>query len=275
MNILIFVAIAAASVSLLWAVQSAALAIAGEPLAWPLRFKTRYPLVRWSARLMIQVCWITILVVTPLALGIAPVDALHQAFPMPVPWRSMVVAFSLFFFPALFIYALWIKAGWVRVEPQHDPVRRRGKLFRRFLTPVPLATMEEWVFRGILLEQLLQAFPQSIAATTLAIILSSAAFSSVHFIKPPYPGAPVWQAAYGYFLMGCLFGVAYVVGGRSLWLPITMHATAILVVQVFLLYTVHQGPAWLVGYSEWPQSGLMGSLFILSAGIALVAMIGH
>jgi hypothetical protein len=83
MNILIVLGVAAFALCLLWAVQSVVLNLVGEPLAWPLRFTTRKPLVRWTGRVMIQVSWLIILVVTPLALGIDPLDALHQAFPMP------------------------------------------------------------------------------------------------------------------------------------------------------------------------------------------------
>jgi membrane protease YdiL (CAAX protease family) len=166
-----------------------------------------------------------------------------------------------------------IKAGLVRIEPQFDRATRRGKLFRRFLGPLPLATLEEAVFRGVVLEQLLRSLPQSPAYTVLAIVLSSAVFSSVHFIKRGYPGKPVWQPAYGLFIVGCLFGLGYVIGGRSLWLPIVMHATIVFVIEVMRLYVAFQAPPWLVGYSEFPQSGLVGSIFVLFAAIALTVLI--
>lgn len=273
MNILIVLGVAATALLVLWVVQSIVLELVGEPLAWPLRFTTRKPLVRWMGRVMIHVSWLIILVGTPLALGIRPLDALHQAFPTPVPWRQIVIAFSIMFFPSWILYALYIKSGCVRIEPQHDRATRRGKLFRRFLGPLPLAMLEEAVFRGVLLEQLLRSFPRSHAYTVLAIVLSSAVFSSVHFIKRSHPGKPVWQPAYGLFIIGCLFGLAYVIGGRSLWIPIAMHAAAVFFTEVMRLYVVHQAPPWLVGYSEFPQSGVVGSIFVLFIGIALVVLI--
>ena len=272
MNILIAMAVAAFALSILWAVQSVVLMMVGEPLAWPLRFTTRRPLVRWTARVMVHTSWLIILVGTPLALGIHPLDALRQAFPVPVPWRDMAVAFSVTFFPALPAYALLVAAGWLRIEPRYDQATRRGKLFRRFLGPLPLATLEEAVFRGVLLEQLLRSFPQSHGYTALAISVSSAVFASVHFIKPS-PGKPFWQPAYGFFIVGCLFGLCYVIGGRSLWLPIVVHATAVFIIEVPKLYTVQIAPRWLMGYPEWPQSGLVGSLFVLCVAIALVVLI--
>jgi membrane protease YdiL (CAAX protease family) len=273
MNIPIVLGVAAAALCVLWAVQSVVLAFSGEPPAWPLRFTTRKPLVRWTSRVMIQVMWLIILVGTPLALGIHPLDALHQAFPVPVPWRDIAVAFAIMFFPTSIMYVLYLKTGLARIEPQHDRATRRGKLLRRFLGPLPLATLEEAVFRGVLLEQLLRSFPPSLAYTALVIAISAAVFSSVHFIKRSYPGKPVWQPAYGLFIIGCLLGLAFVIGGRSLWMPIAMHAAAVLVSEAMRLYVVLQAPPWLVGYAEFPQSGLIGSIFVLCAGVALVMLI--
>jgi hypothetical protein len=273
MNIFVVLGVAASAVFSLWFAQSIALKLAGEPLTWPLRFTTRRPLVRWTGRVMIQVTWMIILIGTPLALGVHPSDFVRRAFPMPVPWRDIATAFSIMFFPYAIVYALYIKIGWVRVEPQFDRTTRRGKLFRRFLTPLPLATVEEGVFRAILLEQLLDSFSPSYLCATLAVVLSAATFSAVHFIKRSYPGKPVWQPAYGLFIVGCLFGLAYLVGGHSLWLPIVMHAVGILVTEVMRLYVRYQAPAWLIGYSEWPQCGLIGSIYVFCVGVALVALI--
>jgi len=52
-----------------------------------------------------------------------------------------------------------------------------------------------------------------------------------------------------------------------------MHAAAIFVAEVMRLYVVFLGPSWLIGYSEFPQSGLVGSIFVLCVGIALVVLI--
>jgi membrane protease YdiL (CAAX protease family) len=222
---------------------------------------------------MIHASWLIILVGTPLALGIRPLDALHQAFPLPVPLGEIAIAFSVVFFPFVIIYAMLIKLDWVRIEPQHDQATRRAKLIRRFLGPLPLALLEEAVFRGVLLEQLLRSFPQSQTYTGLAIALSSAVFSAVHFIKLPYPGKPVWQPAYGLFIVGCLLGFAYVIGGRSLWLPVVIHATMVFLIEVMKIYAAYRAPPWLMGYAEGPQSGLVGSIYVLGVGIVLAGLI--
>jgi len=273
MNIVIGLAVAAAGVCVMWAIQSVVLALAGEPLALPWRFQTKRPLLRWTSRITVHAEWLIILIGTPLALGTRPLDALHQAFPTPLPWRDIGIGFAIMFFPPCLAYFGYLMAGWVRFEPQHDQAVRRGKLFRRFFPgPLPLATFEEGVFRGLLLELLLQSLPSSSVFTALAIALSAAVFASVHFVKP-VKGRPIWQATYGYFIVGCLFGLAYIVGGRSLWLPIVVHATAVFVIEVARLYLVFKAPRWLIGFPESPQSGLVGTIFVLVAAIALVALI--
>ena len=273
MNILVALAVAAAGLFALWLAQSIVLTVVGEPLALPLRFSTGRPALKWTSRALVHTQWLIILIGTPLALGIHPLDALKEAFPTPVPWRDIGVAFSLMLGATVLTYAFYLIVGWVRFQPQGEQATRRAKLFRRFFPgPLPLATFEEGVFRGILLEQLLRSLPSSHVFTALAIVVSSAAFAAIHFVKPA-KGKPVRQAAYGYFLVGCLFGLAYVLGGRSLWLPIAVHASAVFGIEVARLYVVFEAPRWLVGFAESPQSGLIGSIVVVLLGIALVALI--
>ena len=269
MNILIALGVTAAGVCVAWAMQNIVLALAGESLAWPWQFPVHRPLLRWTSRVTVHTVWLIILIGIPLALGIRPLDWLNQEFPTPVPWREMAIGFAVMFFTPCLIYLTYLKAGWVSFEPKFEQRVRRAKLFRRFLGPLPLAALEEGVFRGIFLELLLQSLPSSVAFTALAIALSSAVFASVHFVKP-VKGKPVWQAAYGYFIVGCLFGLAYIVGGRSLWLPIVVHATAVFVIEVARLYLVFRAPRWLIGFPDSPQSGLVGSVFVLAAGTGLL-----
>ena len=273
MNFLIVVEIAAGGLLALWVVQSIALKLVGEPLALPLRYTTEAPSVRYATIAMTYVIWLAILIGTPLAVGVSPVDAAKAAFSLPVPWRGIAIAFAVTFAPALVIYPVYVRLGWFRLGLQYDQKTRRAKLLRRFIGPLPLATLEEGVFRGVILEELLQSLPHSQAYTALAIVVSSVVFSAVHFIKRGYPGKPVWQPAFGLFIVGCLCGLAYVLGGRTLWLPIVVHATLVFVCQTVRLYGVYLGPPWLVGYEHWPQCGLIGSFYVLSTGIALAMLI--
>ena len=75
-------------------------------MAWPLQYTTRLPVVRTTNQVMIQVVWFIILVGTPIALGINPLEALYRAFPLPIPWRQMAIAFLIMFVPCSIGYAL-------------------------------------------------------------------------------------------------------------------------------------------------------------------------
>lgn len=268
MNILIIFIIALTCLFYIWITQSIVLKFLGEPLAWPLRFSRENPILKYMSRIMIQSSWFIIIFGSCFALGVDPVDGMQKEFPAPIPWREITIAFSIIFFPACFGYAFMVKCGWMQIQPGHSKSVLRMKLFRRFLSPIPLAIIEETVFRGILLEQLLQFFPSSQEYTILAVVISSALFSLVHFIKP-FPAGAFWQPAFGLFITGNLLGLAYIIGGNNLWLPVTIHATMILVLEVMRLYAVLKGPSWIVGSREFPQSGLIGCMFMLFAAIAL------
>jgi hypothetical protein len=82
-----------------------------------------------TSQVMIQVVWFIILVGTPIAFGINPLKALYRAFPLPIPWRQMAIAFLIMFVPCSIGYALYIRAGWLRIEPKFDQASRRRKLF--------------------------------------------------------------------------------------------------------------------------------------------------
>src|SRR5215469_15196579 len=162
MNILIVIYVALAGVLVLWATQSVVLLAVGEPLALPLRFSTRRPVLKWTGRVMVHTEWLIILIGTPLALRMGPLEAFHQAFPTPIPWKTIAIGFSLMLFATYATYAFYWMVGWIRYEPQGEQAIRRAKLFRRFIPgPLPLVIFEEGVFRGIVLEQLLRSLPAS------------------------------------------------------------------------------------------------------------------
>ena len=117
----------------------------------------------------------------------------------------------------------------------------------------------------------IEAKAKPLVGVIMAYVYKDTAPSLVHShfrfqIRTFWTGLALW------FVAG-LCGLAYVLGGRSLWLPVVVHATLVFVCQVARLYGVYKGPAWLVGYEHWPQCGLIGSFYVLSAGLALAALV--
>lgn len=273
MNLLILFGIAVTGLAILWLVQTLVLWWHGEPLAAPLRYESQAPVVRWTGRGLIQIIWLLILFVFPWAIGVDPLTYWTERFASP-SWITTLVLFFTFLLIFAVAYGFEFAQGWVKIQPQWDERTRRGKLVRRFFTPIPLALIEEAVFRGVLLEQIYQAMTPGIAAGAVAVIGAAAIFSAVHFVRPGYPGKPVWQASVGFFMAGCLFGVAYLCGGHTLWFPIAVHSAGIFGTEVMRLYVVYQGPPLLVGYPAYPHCGLCGAIgLLIMAGVCtLVAM---
>jgi membrane protease YdiL (CAAX protease family) len=167
------------------------------------------------------------------------------------------------------VFLIELGAGWVQWEPQLDSRVRRTKLFRRCLTCIPLALMEEAVFRGILLEQIHLALPPGRLAVVIAVTVSSVIFAALHFVRPD-DQRPFWQPAMGLFLFGVLCGAAYTATGHRLWMPVTIHAAGILVTETMRLYTVFRGPRWMIGYGCFPHCGLIGVTALAVLGAVLL-----
>jgi hypothetical protein len=231
----------------------------GHPASPLLRPPLEDPFVRRTMRTAIPIAWITILVGSPLAFGRSPLTYYSRAFAPPAGSAALMA------FPAVALagFAVNLAVGWllgaVRVEPQHPPQRLRGKLWRRLLlTPAFGAPLEELVFRGLLLEQLLGALPATAGGAALAVTLSAAIFSSVHFLEAKPPQTPFVQAWLGLFGVGGLLGAAYAACGRQLWLPIAIHGAGMIGVEVPRLVTRMEGRRWLIGTSEFPHAGAIG-----------------
>ena len=126
MNVVVLVSVAAVGICALWVAQTVALIYVGERLALPLQYTTRSPVVRMTSQVMIQAVWIIIVVGTPIALGINPLDALQRAFPLPVPWRRITTAFLIMSIPLCLGYALYIQGAMAALRAEarrRDPAK--------------------------------------------------------------------------------------------------------------------------------------------------------
>ena len=270
MNLFVLVAVAASALAMLWAGQSAVLWWIGEPLAWPLAFKTDHRAPRQAVRILVPVALALIVVLAPLFLG-STLRAYYGPMLAAQPWQPLV--FPIAFVVAGFglVQGVGRVTGYIQPHRMYPPARLRRELLARiFIIPIPAALIEELVFRCVLLEQLLVALPTTTAGILTALAASSAVFSAVHFLAPKPPGEPVWQAATGLFFVGCAVGAGYISGGRTLWLPWAIHAVGIACVEAPRVLTIFDRPGyWLVGTREFPHSGLVG----ISAMTLLTALL--
>jgi hypothetical protein len=251
----------------LWLFQGVMLHLNGERfLAGYLRFPRDKPALRWTGRVVQQASLIVLIVAAPLAARLDPVVTFERAYPLPVPWRDIGITAAVIIgigIAGCFI-ALW--TGLIRYQPHYDRRTRWRKIMRRCLYPVPLAMVEEAVFRSFVLGGLLAAVPETALWQTGAVTISAAVFSAAHFVRPK---KPFLQPAFGLFVVGCVFGLAYILGRRTLWLAVTAHACAIFVNEQARLQVVYQGPTWMIGPAEFGYSGLFGAPFVVAMGVVL------
>jgi len=261
------------STLVLWAVQSLLLWLHREPFALPLRFRSERPGVRYPMKVMAHLLWATIVIGYPALLGSGPIAYFQAAFATPPPWRTMTLMASSVLTGLAVVNLIGFLSGEIKIGPRYSAPRIIRKTIASILMTVPLAIFEEVLFRGVLLSALLSALPASIIGEVMAILISSALFSSVHFIKPHRPDKAILQPAIGLFFVGNMLGTAYVTAGPTLWLPVAMHAAGILSVEIMRPFVIYQGyHSFLVGYRSTPHSGILGISIMFGLCILLVTL---
>jgi Type II CAAX prenyl endopeptidase Rce1-like len=266
MNVVILLAVAAGGFAALWAAQTALLVAAGEPWRkWPLRHRCEKPLVRWGMKAALQGVLLALLFGYPAVIGEDPLEY-HKARLHPANWWLFggILASAVLAMCPMFV--LNVLVGWVRVAPHYDAAKSVKKVIRCLVTPIPLAFVEEALFRGVVLDALLRAMPGR-GGMIAALVIGAAIFASVHFFRPQ---KRLVLPALGLFGLGVILGAAYVLGGHSYWLPVAIHAGGVVFIQVSRPFVEYKGPAWLIGYSSYPICGLLGvtSMALYVAGLA-------
>src|SRR5579884_520695 len=251
MNLLVLAAVGGGGLLALWLVQTAALWAVGAPrvLAWPLRHGSESAAVRWALKAALQGVLAALLLLPPWLAGETPWAYLRERFP-PVDWDLPLrtAGLTLLLFGGVLLFN--VRVGWVTLAAHKRWPAVLKKVLRASLTPVPLALMEELVFRGVVLEQLARTLPTAVALTA-----SAALFAAVHFLRPQ---KRVLLPALGLFSLGLTLGVVYLATGHALWLPIAFHAAGVWYIQATRPFTTYRGPAWLIGYRSYPICGAFG-----------------
>ncbi len=167
---------------------------------------------------------------------------------------------------------VFVLMGAYRWNPKADIA---ASLTRAVCTCLVVATLEEWLFRGVFLGLALRAAP-----AWLAILAISFLFSILHLVKPPDPlppglfDAPSWTS--GFSMMGIIFrdygdpalfvsevstlmAVGLILAWTrvrtgSLWLPIGLHAGWVFGVVIFGALT-RTSKALKAGNWDWHVSG--------------------
>ena len=94
------------------------------------------------------------------------------------------------------------------------------------LMPVTAAIPEEVIYRGFLMGRLSDIFGRGRMGASITVVVAAMFFASVHFMNWGLGGVIVT------FMMGLIWGTAYLLCNRNLWVVIIAHST------VHILFTV-------------------------------------
>ena len=127
-----------------------------------------------------------------------------------------------------------------------------------------IALLEETFFRGVVMQSLLADL-----GVVAAVLLSSACYAVLHFVKYLAHPLQILPELFGLFLFGCVLASAYL-RTKLLACSIGLHLSAAYLAKVdrhFLEFTGRE-PRWLFGTDRW-LTGLVG-WGILAIALALI-----
>lgn len=253
----------AAMLAALMAAQALVLLAYRQPMQWTFGATSEQPRsMRVVLKVLLQVVMVTSILILPRLAGSDP-----NRYYAPILRPELAVQFLYGEVAALallgLIFAVEFKGGWIVYEPLYKPRHAVLKSLRGGLSSLSVVAVEEPLFRGVLLQQLLFAAPPAAAtgpvlSPLLAIPLSAAIFSAVHFIRR----ARTYWPAVGLAVLGIWLGVAYYKTG-ALWLPMGLHSGGVLAIQIHRCFTRYRGPLWLVGTDSFPVAGAIAMSIML------------
>jgi membrane protease YdiL (CAAX protease family) len=248
----------------LWLVQTGALVRHGLPVRLRIDQRGLPEGLRIVNRAVTQVCLAAIVLSYPLLISQSFVEYYARLLPSGAAVLHFVEGFcaSCAFLGALFLG--WLLTGRIEIDPHHS----RKKTIRRLAMLVPTtlfgAFMEELLFRGIVMADLLRSPAVSGGA---AVLISGAIFAVAHYLRP----AKRYWTFPGHVVLGILLGTAFL-RTHTLWLPAGLHAGGIFMIMGTRPFVRYRGPAWLSGASIFPFAGVVG---IIGLGVLLSFVTGH
>ena len=234
-------------------------AVLAPPIYWLLHPALDFPFYRYLSRVT-QIAAFVLLGPLLYWLGIRRTKefGLEQN---PRAAKDFVAGLVLALMPGIALGAAYLVLDVYRIRDEVVPLA----MFRIAATAAVVATIEEFLFRGVLLGLAAKAFGSAPAAVGV-----SAIFGAVHFLRPPRmadngvewwtgftqivrileagPPPSLWIAGFlVLFIAGMLLAYARL-GTRSLWLPIGLHAGWI---------ASQQTLQWLAKYRMQPPESLL------------------
>ena len=238
--------------AVMWLTQGILLRMHGLPLRWRIDARDAPRSVRIVGRVVTQAAVLGVLLGFPLLKGVSPAAYYGSYLPAgPAAWQAgqglaaAVLALSL-------LFLAWVAAGRIRVELHQSRRKWRRRLLLLLPTAACGAFVEELLFRGVLMADLLAAWPR---APWAAAAVAAVVFAAAHYVRAVKRR---WTFP-GHLVLGLLLSLAFLRTG-TLWLPIGLHAGGILMIMGTRPFFEYRGPVWLTGASIFPFAGVVGIL---------------
>lgn len=243
---------------IMWLAQTLLLLWQGVPTRAGIDHRDVPRVLRTIARIITQLALLGVILAYPALQGRKVIDYYRSLLPIELAGQFIHgLAVSVLFLCLLFL--AWVLTDQLQIDV-HQSRRRWGRRLALLLpTAVFGASVEELLFRGVLLADLLRSMPHP---QTLALAIGTLVFAAAHYVRR----VKRWWTLPGHLMLGLLLCLAFV-RTDALWLPIGLHAGGILVIMGTRPFVRYRGPAWLTGASTFPFAGVVGvvGLAILTA----------
>lgn len=233
---------------LMWLGQSIMLRCAGQPIRWRISSSGLSKRLKSINRITTNASLAAVLVAYPLLKGETLLGYYARLFPL-----GRAPLHALHGFAAVAIYLALLYFGWMLTDNIRFGIRHRPADLAARLAVIPFSavlgsTIEELMFRAVVLASLLDSF-----STPVAIILGAVVFAAAHYVRRV---KRYWTFP-GHVALGLLLCVCFACT-RTLWLPLGVHAGGIFMIMGARPLMRYVGPPWLVGASIFPYAGVAG-----------------
>jgi membrane protease YdiL (CAAX protease family) len=238
----------------MWLGQSVALRLAGLPLRSWLGTADLPSAVRRANRTITKVVFGGVLVIYPLLRGESPLAYYARFFPLGARPLEMLHGAAAGILYLALLYLAWMVTDNAHFGVRHEVRRLAVRLAGVPFTALLIALVEELLFRGVLLADLLHSFSPYVALPIGVVV-----FAAAHYVRRV---KRYWTFP-GHLALGMLLCLAFY-WTHALWLPIGLHAGGVLVLMAVRPVIRYRGPAWLVGASIFPYAGGVGIAALLA-----------
>ena len=248
----------------LWIGQTILLRGYGRPIRWRIDSGDVPRAVRTGGRILTQLSLIGVIVVYPLLLGESVLAYYRTMLPATRVVLQGVQGAAASALCLCVLYGIWIATGCVQLDVHQTRKRWMRRLALLLPTALLGAFVEELLFRGVLMADLLR---NGSIPPMLVLAIAATVFAAAHYVRSVKRR---WTFG-GHLMLGVLLCAAFLQTG-TLWLSIGLHAGGNAIILGTRPFVRYKGPAWMTGASVFPYAGAVG---ILGLGLLTAFVFTH